>query len=363
MEEVELMVMKAASKVPDPDFWQGKRVLLTGHTGFKGAWCAMWLRALGANVTALALPPENGDNLFALAGVESDCDSHFVDLRDGEHVREIVEKSRPQIVLHLAAQALVRRSVRDPVTTWQSNVVGTLNLLQALRDLKDLEVVLVVTSDKVYANDGQGRAFSEGDPLGGKDPYSASKAACEILVRSMRETYFRDIPVATVRGGNVIGGGDFSEDRLAPDCVRAVCSGMPVILRQPRATRPWQHVLDCLCGYLLYAQALATQPSMPLAMNIGPESAHDLPVLTFAEMLLMEMRRSDLLLIEEEEGSVEAPRLALNPALARETLGWADRLVGAEAIAATARWYNAWNAAADVATLTRREIAAYQGLE
>ncbi|WP_405030729.1 CDP-glucose 4,6-dehydratase [Pleomorphomonas sp. JP5] len=337
--------------------------MLTGQTGFKGAWCALWLAELGAEVTALALPPEEGPCLYREAGVDLVCDSHFADLGDAASVTEIVRQSQPQIVLHMAAQALVRRSMRAPETTWRTNVMGTLNLLNALRDLPGLEAVLVVTSDKVYANDGRGRSFREADPLGGKDPYSASKAACDILVHSMAQSYFPSTPVATVRGGNVIGGGDFSEDRLVPDCVRAVVSGTPIVLRQPKSTRPWQHVLDCLCGYLLYAEALATRHGTPRTMNIGPESAHDLPVLAFAEQLLAEMGRPELLSIREETSSIEAAKLALDPSQARETLGWRDRLVGTAAIDATARWYQAWHAGEDMNKLTRQEIKAYQGLE
>ena len=357
------MTLLDRPRVPNPDFWRGKRVLLTGQTGFKGGWCALWLKELGAQVTAFALPPEGDDNLFSIARVGDACSSHFVDLRNAGDVVRLVKSAQPHIVLHLAAQALVRRSVRDPQTTWQTNVEGTFNLLQAVRETEGIEAVLVITSDKVYANDGRGKAFNEADALGGKDPYSASKAACEILVRSMRETYLGSLPVATARGGNVIGGGDFSEDRLVPDCVRSVRSGTSVILRQPRATRPWQHVLDCLCGYLLYVEELATAVDTPRAMNIGPESAHDLPVLTFANSFLEQMSRPDLLRVEEEIGSVEAPRLALDPALARARLNWRDRLVGIDAIRATARWYQAWLAGHDMADATRQEIAVYQGLE
>ncbi|MBS1182903.1 MAG: rfbG [Proteobacteria bacterium] len=352
-----------SGSVPNRSFWSGKRVLLTGQTGFKGAWCALWLAELGARVTAFALPPEQGPSLYGDASVAEVCDSHFIDLRDAASVADVVKQCRPEIVLHMAAQALVRRSVRDPETTWQTNVIGTLNLLNALRDQPDLEAVLVVTSDKVYANDGRGLAFREADPLGGKDPYSASKAACDILVHSMAQSYFPAVPVATVRGGNVIGGGDFSEDRLAPDCVRAVVSGAPVILRQPKSTRPWQHVLDCLCGYLLYAEALARKPDTPRAMNIGPESAHDLPVLAFAEQLLAEMGRPDLLSIQEATYTVEAGKLAIDASRARDMLGWRDRLVGIAAIRATARWYQAWHAHEDMARFTRQEITAYQGVE
>ncbi|MCV6546632.1 MAG: CDP-glucose 4,6-dehydratase [Cohaesibacter sp.] len=353
-------------KVPDPHFWRGKRVLLTGHTGFKGAWCALWLHALGAKVTAFALPPEGAHSLYQIAGIETICDSHFIDLRDTEAVKAVVSDTKPQIVLHMAAQALVRRSIKDPVTTWQTNVDGTLNLLQALKkpDIQEgLDAILAITTDKVYANDGQGQVFVEGDALGGKDPYSASKAACEILVASHAKSYFATTPMATARGGNVIGGGDFSQDRLAPDCVRAVCATEPVVLRQPNATRPWQHVLDCLCGYLLYLENLAQDEQVPRALNIGPDSAHDLPVVDFAKQLLSEMGRPDLLQINEEKNSIEAAKLALNPARAQRVLGWRDHLVGKEAIVASAKWYQSWAQGADMGLLTRKEIYAYQGLE
>ncbi|MCT4655454.1 MAG: CDP-glucose 4,6-dehydratase [Cohaesibacter sp.] len=351
------------NKVPNPDFWRGKRILLTGQTGFKGAWCSLWLNSLGAKVTAFGLPPEGNDNLYTLANVEATCQSHFIDLRDAPAVKAIVEATKPQIVLHMAAQALVRRSVEDPLTTWQTNVEGTLNLLEALKDQDGVEAILAITTDKVYANDGMGQVFIESDPLGGKDPYSASKAACEILVASEAKTYFGDIPVATARGGNVIGGGDFSDDRLAPDCVRAIQAGEPVILRQPKATRPWQHVLDCLCGYLLYLEKLATDPAAPRAINIGPNSAHDLPVLDFAQHMLGAMGRPDLLDVQEEQNSIEAAKLALNPSLAQNLLGWQDRLVGTSAIDATACWYQKWAAGDDMTAQTRKEIYAYQGME
>ena len=355
--------MAIQHKVPNPDFWRGKRVLLTGQTGFKGAWCALWLEQLGADVIAFALPPEGKQNLYNLAQVDSACDSHFIDLRDAEAVQDLVNKAKPQIVLHMAAQALVRRSVQDPTTTWQSNVDGTLNLLEALKDMNGIEAILAITTDKVYANDGTGQVFVESDPLGGKDPYSASKAACEILVASQARTYFAETPVATARGGNVIGGGDFSDDRLAPDCVRAVQAGQPVVLRQPKSTRPWQHVLDCLCGYLLYLEKLASKPDTPHAMNFGPDTAHDLPVLDFAQHLLEALSRPDLLEIREEKNSIEAAKLALNPALAQSTLGWQDRLVGTEAINATAQWYKSWADGQDMTRVTLEEILAYQGME
>lgn len=351
----------AAARLPDPDFWAGKRVLLTGHTGFKGGWAALWLERLGARVSAFALPPDTAPSLYRLARVGESCDGRYLDLRDGEGVARAVAEAEPEIVLHMAAQALVRRSLRDPVETWASNVMGTAHLLEAIRGCDSVRTALIVTTDKVYANTGAQRAMREDDPLGGKDPYSASKAACELLVRSHAQSFAHEgRRIATVRGGNVIGGGDFSEDRLGPDCVRAALAGKPVVLRHPEATRPWQHVLDCLCGYLLYAEALATDADAPLALNIGPAPEPVLPVRDFAEAMLDALDAPCGVEVERVPGSVEAPFLALDPTLAHETLGWRDQLVGADAIAASARWYADWRAGADMAERTRAEIIAYE---
>ena len=210
-------------------------------------------------------------------------------MRDAAGVAARVADARPQIVLHLAAQALVRRSLDDPAGTFATNVVGTMNLLAALRGAEGLEAILVVTSDKVYANDGAGRPMREDDRLGGHDPYSASKASCELAVRSFADSFLAgtDTRLATARSGNVIGGGDFAEDRIGPDCVRAALAGVPVVLRHPRSTRPWQHVLDCLCGYLLFAEHLAQAPeTAPRTLNFGPEPGDDMPVAAFAEAML-----------------------------------------------------------------------------
>ncbi len=349
------------SRLPSREFWAGKRVLLTGHTGFKGGWAALWLERLGARVSAFALPPETSPSLYRLAGVADACDGRYLDLRDATGVARAVEQAQPEIVIHMAAQALVRRSLRDPLETWASNVMGTANLLEAIRACESVRTALIVTTDKVYANTGEQRAMREDDPLGGKDPYSASKAACELLVRSHAQSYAQDgRRIATVRGGNVIGGGDFSEDRLGPDCVRAALAGKPVVLRHPEATRPWQHVLDCLCGYLLYAEHLSNNDDAPVALNIGPAPEPVLPVRDFAEAMLTALDAPCGVEVERIPGSVEAPFLALDPSLAHATLGWRDRLVGADAIAASARWYADWRSGADMAERTRAEIATYE---
>ncbi len=349
---------------PDPAFWRAKRVLLTGHTGFKGGWLALWLDALGAELSAFALDPEAGPSLYALADVASACRSDArADLRDAAAVARAVAAAEPEIVIHLGAQALVRRAVAEPLETYATNALGTAHLLEALRAVRSPAAVLIVTTDKVYANDGSGRAFVETDPLGGKDPYAASKAAAEAIAASYAATFFEraGVAVATARGGNVIGGGDFAADRLGPDCVRAAREERPVVLRQPDATRPWQHVLDCLCGYLLFAERLATEPrTAPRALNIGPAPELELPVRDFARDLLDALGAPDRLEERPEPGSVEAPRLALDPTLARNALGWTDALVGRDAILATASWYGAWGAGADMAARTRAEIAAYQ---
>lgn len=355
--------MEGVVRVPDPAFWRGRRVLLTGQTGFKGAWLALWLERLGAEVSAFALAPEPGPNLFLSAQVKDSCASSIQDLRDAMGVATEVRQARPQIVLHLAAQALVRRSLATPVETFNTNVLGTINLLYALRDLEDLEAVLVVTSDKVYANDGSGRAVCETDSLGGQDPYSASKAACELAVNSLRQSFLapRGVHVGTARAGNVIGGGDFAEDRVVPDCVRAAVAGRPVVLRHPRSTRPWQHVLDCLCGYLVFAERLASAPgTVPQTLNFGPAPGHAIPVIELAKSILAAMGSTAGIKVCEPEHSIEAPLLSLDSTLARRTLGWRDRLSGPAAIAATAAWYRHWQAGEDMRAVTLEEIDRYQ---
>ena len=278
--------MEGVVAVPDSSFWQGKRVLVTGQTGFKGAWLALWLHRLGAEVTGIALPPASQPNLYDLSDVADACDSQFLNLLDAESLSDAVSKVQPQVVLHLAAQALVRQSLADPAETFASNVMGTVNLLNALRNMDGLQAIVAVTSDKVYANDNLGTPMREDDVLGGHDPYSASKAACEHVIHAYAGSYFaaNNVPLVSARGGNVIGGGDFAVDRIVPDCLRAAIANEPVVLRNPESTRPWQHVLDCLCGYLLFAERLVSAPGeTPRAINFGPLSGADIPVATLAE--------------------------------------------------------------------------------
>ena len=337
---------------PSAAFWRGKRVLLTGHTGFKGAWLALLLERLGAEVTGFALAPEAGPSAFV--ALRPAITSRIGDLRDAAAVQAAVQAARPEIVLHLAAQALVGRGYRDPEATFASNVTGTINLMQALRGA-GARAALIITSDKVYRNDNQGRAFREDDPLGGHDPYSASKAACEIVVASWRASFGAEIgSMATARAGNVIGGGDFGVERLIPDLVRARMEGQTLIIRRPDATRPFQHVLDVLRGYLLHAEALWAGAA-PQALNFGPRDA-EISVRRVLELYGTAAGAPIAWEAAPAPPMEEAQRLALDSGLAMQSLGWAPRHDAASAIAATARWYEAWRGGADGRALALAEI-------
>lgn len=349
---------------PDADFWRGREVLLTGHTGFKGGWAAIWLHRMGAKVTGLSLAPDQTPSLYDLARVGELTDSRIVDLRDRAAVAEVVGSKPFDMVLHLAAQPIVRTSIEDPIGTFASNVMGTAHLLDALR-AKTPQAVLCITSDKVYANHETGKAFVEADALGGKDPYSASKAASEIAVHSFARSYFdkAGVPVATARGGNVIGGGDFSRDRLVSDIVRAVRAGQVLTLRHPESTRPWQHVLDCVAGYLVYAEALAKDPATPRAINFGPRpGGAEIGVGVLATEALKALGATQGWKHEPDPHSIEAKALAIDTTLAQQRLGFSSRLDGPEAVRLTMDWYRDQNAGADARVLTLDQIAAFEAL-
>jgi len=347
--------------LPSAEFWRGRRVLLTGHTGFKGAWAALWLGEMGANVTGLSLAPDASPNLFELANAGASGKSCIADLRDAAAVHKILIEADPEIIIHMAAQALVRRSYREPVETFAANVHGTVHLLEAARGLKSLRACLIVTSDKVYENDGSARPFNEDSRLGGHDPYSASKAAVEIVVASYRRSFFSEgaVRVATARGGNVIGGGDFSEDRIVPDILRAHAAGVALSLRYPDATRPWQHVLDCLCGYFVYAEHLARAAAVPTALNFGPREGQSRPVRELVEAMQLALGEQRGWVQELGVLQKEMPALALSCAKAEKVLGWRSLLDAGQTIDWTAAWFRSHAAGADARAISLAQIARY----
>lgn len=348
---------------PDYRFWRGKRVLLTGHSGFKGSWLTLWLNRLGAEVSGISLQPETSPNLFALAGVGKVCQSHFCDIRDAEALAELVRQIRPEVVLHLAAQPLVRASYRDPIATFASNVMGTVHVLDALRDLDCVRVVVMVTTDKVYRNNEWPWPYREEDALGGRDPYSASKAASEIAIASYRDAFLssKGIAVASARAGNVIGGGDWSEDRLIPDAILAWQSGLPLEIRRPQAIRPWQHVLEPLAGYLRLAERLWEQPALAGAYNFGPETSDAATVRDVVEMAGQAYGGGAVHYMDGSAGPHEASWLALEIAKSRYALGIRPHLSLAAAIERTMKWYRAQRDGADARALCEAEIATYEG--
>jgi CDP-glucose 4,6-dehydratase len=345
-------------------FWRNRRVLLTGHTGFKGAWLGLWLEKLGAQVTGVALPPHTDPNLFTLLSPWPALDHRIGDITAAAPTAQLVVESRAEILIHLAAQALVPAGHRDPVGTFAANLMGTVHVLQGALALPTLKAALIVTTDKVYANPDSGHAFAESDPLGGTDPYGSSKAAAELAVDAYRAAFAdKKIGLGTARAGNVIGGGDWSADRLVPDLVRALWSGRPAILRNPESVRPWQHVLDPLAGYLLYAERLAQSPnSAPPALNFAPSDDSTRRVIDVVDRF--RARFNDHPGWQPEGGPTyrEAAVLRLSAAKARATLGWRPRLDFDAAVAWTADWHAAHRHADDMRTFSLAQIDRYESL-
>lgn len=349
-----------------PAFWRGKRVLVTGHTGFKGAWACLLLEQLGARVAGLSLAPEE-PSLYSQAGIGRLLDADYiVDLEDAPAVQRTIDEVQPEIVLHFAAQSLVRRAHREPVRTFASNVLGTVHLLEALRSCTSLQTVLITTTDKVYFNAETGKPFREGDRLGGLEPYGASKAAAEIVISAYRASYFakRGVPVLVARAGNVIGGGDWCEDRILPDIIRSVIAGEQVHIRNPGSVRPWQLVLDALEGYFLLVEhkgrdaTTATDPE-DLAWNFGPAVA--------GEMITVEQichwvaaawpDRFSWVVTPDRSGIKESGLLLLDPAKAMADLGWTPRLGPEAAVRKTLGWYREFLDGQDALSVSRRHIA------
>ncbi len=347
------------------DFWQGKRVFLTGHTGFKGSWLCLWLQSMGAEVTGYSLAPPTDPSLFVEGRVAEGVRSIEQDVRDPERVAHEMAGARAEIVLHLAAQSLVRYGYAEPLETYETNVVGTANVLQAARNLDTVRAILVCTSDKCYENREWDRGYREDDRLGGKDPYSNSKACAELVTDAFRRSYFTaaGVAVATVRSGNVIGGGDWAADRLLPDLVRGFLGGEAVPIRSPDAIRPWQHVLDPLYGYLLLAERLwESGAEHAEAWNFGPDEADARPVRWIADRIVEIFGDGAAWRLDQEVHPAEATYLRLDCTKARERLGWRPALGLDRALEWLVAWYRAHHAGDDMRRATLERIAQYEAL-
>jgi CDP-glucose 4,6-dehydratase len=344
-------------------WWRGRRVLVTGHTGFKGAWLALWLLELGADVHGLGLGPPSDPSLYALARLADDVPSHEVDVRDAARVAEVVAQVQPEVLFHLAAQPLVRRSLEEPLETFAANVMGTANVLEAARRAEELRVVVNVTSDKCYENREWEWAYREIEPMGGADPYSASKGCAELVTNAYRRSFFSAdgvLRLASARAGNVIGGGDWATDRVVPDLVRGALDGQPVAVRSPAALRPWQHVLSPLSGYLALARAAWEDRAFADAFNFGPPDNDARPVSWLVEQFV-ERWPGDVQ-VDMADGSApnEAKLLKLDSSRARARLGWDPGWTTDEALDATVEWYAAHSQGADARELTLKQIAAFR---
>ena len=351
-------------------FWQGRQVFLTGHTGFKGSWLSLWLQALGAKVTGYALEPPTQLSLFEQAAVSTTLQSLCGDLRDFPRLKSAIAACRPEVVIHLAAQSVVRRGYEDPIETYSSNVMGTVHLLEALRQLEQPCVVVNVTSDKCYANQEWAWGYRENDRLGGHDPYSNSKACAELVASAFCSSYFHAdaaghfrTAVASARAGNVIGGGDWTPHQLIPDLMRSFLDGKPCLIRSPSAIRPWQFVLEPLRGYLLLAERLAENASQfGSAWNFGPADADAKPVSWIADALAQSWGGTAAWRNDSASHPHEARFLKLDVSKARADLGWEPVLPLSQALPWIVAWYRAFQTGDDLGRFTRAQIEQYEAL-
>lgn len=347
----------------DPNFWAGRRVFITGHTGFKGGWLSLWLQKMGAKVKGFALDPDFTPNLFTEARVAEGMESVIGDIRDLDRLRAELVSFRPEVVLHLAAQPLVRLSYRDPVGTYATNVMGTVNLLEAVRACPEVQAAVIVTTDKCYENREWPWGYRENEAMGGHDPYSSSKGCAELVCAAYRRSFFHAPDAARIgsaRAGNVIGGGDWSEDRLVPDILRAFDAGRPVPIRNPVSTRPWQHVLEPLSGYLVLAEALVDRGAeVAGGWNFGPRDEDAQPVQWIVDRMIERWGEGASWMRDEGFHPHEARYLKLDISKAREALRWQPSWTLDEALGRIVDWHRAWRNGADMRACCLAEIHAY----
>ena len=349
----------------DRAYWSGKRVLITGHTGFKGGWLTIWLNRMGCNVTGLSLAPVTQPTLFELASISGLCENYFCDIRDAHKLKFVFDQARPEIVFHLAAQALVRQSYKDPLETFSTNTMGTANVLEAIRQCTSVKAAVMVTTDKVYRNLERLEPYKENDSLGGHDPYSASKAASELIIDSYRKSYMavQGINVASARAGNVIGGGDWATDRLIPDAIRAWCDKRSLDVRNPKSIRPWQHVLEPLRAYIILAQQLVANPDLASAYNFGPDFAEAASVRQVLE--LAQRTWGDHSAVhwgQSELGMHEAGILRLDTSKSQNELGIRQVWSIDQAVERTVEWYKKQNQGSAALYLCDCDINSFESL-
>ena len=340
-------------------FWQGKTVLITGHTGFKGSWLSLWLQQLGANVVGYALEPPTDPSLFEMAQVAQGMTSVIGDVRDLAAFQAVFQAYRPEIVVHMAAQPLVRESYKDPLLTLSTNIMGTAHMLEAARQTDSVRAVVSITSDKCYENKEWVWGYREVDRLGGHDPYSASKAGAELVISTYRNSFMADagIALASTRAGNVIGGGDWAKDRLVPDIMRSVMDGRPVIIRNPQATRPWQHVLEPLNGYLMVAEHLWEHGrACAEAWNFGPNDDDVKPVSWICDYITEMWGGGAVWQVDGDEHPHENTLLKLDCSKAKARFGWQPKLNLAEALTWIVKWFQAYQRGADMRAVTETQI-------
>jgi CDP-glucose 4,6-dehydratase len=351
--------------VVDPAFWASKRVFLTGHTGFKGSWTSLWLQQMGAELTGFALAPPTDPSLFEVARVGEDMTSIIGDIRDAEGLSRALHEADPEIVIHMAAQPLVRASYNDPVGTYATNVMGTVHLLEAVRKAPTVRAVCVVTTDKCYENREWVWGYREDEPMGGYDPYSNSKGCSELVVSAYRRSFFQGkdrVAIASGRAGNVIGGGDWAADRLVPDTLRAIAAGEPVSIRNPLSIRPWQHVLEPVSGYLVLCQALWNDPTRAAdAWNFGPRDDDARPVQWIVEHLCGLWENDASWTRDASVQPHEANYLKLDISKARAGLGWEPRWTLGEALDAIANWHRGWLSGADMRAYCLNDLERFVG--
>lgn len=339
------------------DFYRGKRVLVTGHTGFKGTWLCAMLLSMGAEVTGYALAPNTEPSLFELTGMAQQMHSVIGDIRDYDALKKCFEEARPEIVLHLAAQPIVKEGYRDPVGTYSANVMGTVHVMECVRNCPSVISVLNVTTDKVYAETGKETGYTEGDTLDGFDPYANSKSCSELVTACYRRSFFPSLPISTARAGNVIGGGDFAPNRIIPDCVRAALEKQPIVLRNPYSIRPYQHVLEPLAVYLTIAMRQYENPALAGSYNVGPDLDGCVTTGELAKLFCDAWGENMQCRVQPDGGPHEAAFLKLDCELLKKTFGWKPTISVAEAVSMTVEWTKAWQSGAPLMNCMRKQIA------